>query len=176
MLGGQSSQTVVGEPVRPLSHPQGGPATRVSPQDPSTSQAAPDAAQHVKEDEEATDLQRDSQATAPELDAKAAGGSSKQVASGLELGIMAGLLPLQQGSLGAEPTRRSLEEATLVSKEPAGTTAPRNASSKSMSGGEEGKPMQSTSEHSRDPSQTSTGVNSSSAGQSNLSHTQHSNM
>ena len=161
---GQGSPTQTGEPVRSESHAEDGPATLASPEGPSASQAAPETAEHVKQDEEASPLQRDSQAAAPEGVKGGGGGSNKQVASGLELGIMAGLLPLQQSSPGVEPTRRSLEEATLVSKEPAGTAAPGKEDREGVSGGAEGKPMQSTSEQSRDPSQTSTGVHLSSVG------------
>ena len=95
--------------------------------------------------------------TEAETDAKAAGGVDKQVASGLELGLMAGLLPLQESSKRSELARRSLEEPTLVGKEPDGMLAP-SSSSKRVSEQEAAKPVQSTSEQSKDISQTSTGM------------------
>ncbi len=148
-------------------HAEDGPATLTDPQDPSASQTAPEAPEAAEQHPEASELQADSQGTAAKADDKAAGdkaagGAAKQVASGLELGLMAGLLPMQQSSDGAEPARKSLEEATLVSKEPTETPAPGPDSRNANSEEGEGKPVQGTSEQSRDVSQTSTGGHSAS--------------
>ena len=126
---GASTHTSVEEPANSV-HAEDGPATLTDPQDPSASQTAPEAPEAAEQHPEASELQADSQGTAAKADDKAAGdkaagGAAKQVASGLELGLMAGLLPMQQSSDGAEPARKSLEEATLVSKEPTETPAPR---------------------------------------------------
>ena len=114
----------------------------------------------MEDDKQASERQKVSQGRIVEGNAGEIREAPKQVASGLELGLMAGLLPLQQGSEGAEPARTSLEEAALHSKEPAGMSSPGRASKDAL-GQEEGKPMPSTSEQSRDASQMSTGAHAS---------------
>ena len=130
------------------------------PQGPSASQAAPEAPEAAQQNPEASELRTNSQGTAAMADVEKAGGTAKQIASGLELGLMAGLLPLQQGSEGAEPARKALEEAALVSKEPAETPASGADSKIAKSVEGEHKAVQSTSEQSRDVSQTSAGMRS----------------
>lgn len=164
-LGSQGDQEAPRESVRSLSHAEDEQPSQANAQE--ADEPALDAAEHVKPDAEAKDLQESAQETATEGDAAAAAVPGKQVASGLELGLMAGLLPLQQGSQSAEPARSALEEATLISKEPAGVSCT-HGDSKSVSGGEGVAAMQSTSQQSRDVSQTSTGMPSNPAGLSKM--------
>lgn len=162
--------------------PDTGPTSQADPRYPKTQQTGTEGAEQTQQDHRSSEQHGDSQSIAaevaadkdkqkeskrkqPELndgteaetDAKAAGGGDKQVASGLELGLMAGLLPLQEVSKGSELARRSLEEPTLVGKEPDGMLAP-SSDSKRVSEQEAAKPVQSTSEQSKDISQTSTGM------------------
>ena len=83
--------------------------------------------------------------------------ADQQIASGLELGLMAGLLPLQQSSAAAEPAVQSVEGRTLdikeLDSEPGHGT--RNEESEQQ---QQSRPVQSTSEQSKDLSLLSTGI------------------
>jgi len=158
------------------------PASQADPQYPKTEETGTEGAEQTQQDHGSSeqhgdgqniaaevaadkDKQKEANSEQPELnegteaetDAKAAVGGDKQVASGLELGLMAGLLPLQKVSKGSEFARRSLEEPNLVSKEPDGMLAP-SSDSRRVSEQEAAKPVQSKSEQSKDISQTSTGM------------------
>ena len=79
------------------------------------------------------------------------------VASGLELGLMAGLLPLQQEAGSAVHEKQAVEAVPSTSRDLDG----RPASERHRSAVEElqhSKPKQSTSQQSKDVSQTSTGM------------------
>ena len=101
-----------------------------------------------------TDQSRSTQSDAGELPPREA----KNAASGLELGLMAGLLPLQQELGSASPEKQAvLKAAPSTSRDLDG----RPASESHRSADEQSqhsKPKQSTSQQSRDISQTSTGV------------------
>ena len=100
-----------------------------------------------------TDQSRSPQREAGEMPPKEA----KNVASGLELGLMAGLLPLQQEPGSASPEKQAVEAAPSTSRDLDG----RPASESHRSADEQlqhSKPKQSTSQQSKDVSQTSTGM------------------
>ena len=101
-----------------------------------------------------TDQSRSTQSDAGEMSPKEA----KNVASGLELGLMAGLLPLQQELGSASPEKQAVSKAAPstgrdLDGRPA-SESHRSADEQSQ----HSKPKQSTSQQSRDISQTSTGV------------------
>ena len=100
-----------------------------------------------------TDQSRISQTDGGDMPAKEA----TNIASGLELGLMAGLLPLQQEPGSAVPEKQAVKAAPSTSRDLDG----RPASESHRSAVEElqhSKPKQSTSQQSQDISRTSTGV------------------
>lgn len=82
---------------------------------------------------------------------------AKIVDSGLELGLLAGMLPLQKEPGGAVPEKQAVNVAPSTSRDLDGVPAPerrRSADEESQ----HSKPKQSTSQQSKDLSQTSTGM------------------
>lgn len=91
-----------------------------------------------------------------QAEANASERADKQAASGLELGLMAGLLPLQQEASAGSPAAKPIEQ--LGAPLSVSSAMPGTSIGKEKDVYEEQKqPVQSTSQESREVSQTSTG-------------------